>query len=121
MVYTSGIDIGSTYTKALILDADKKIAGYAMNKTGFKLEEVAQETHQLALKEANLEEKDISYIIATGFGRHQATFSDLAVTDLTASSKLPFPKHTHCSRRWRANDESQPIGWKLESKIISPQ
>jgi predicted CoA-substrate-specific enzyme activase len=87
MVYTSGIDIGSTYTKALILDADKKIAGYAMNKTGFKLEEVAQETHQLALKEANLEEKDISYIIATGFGRHQATFSDLAVTDLTASAR----------------------------------
>jgi len=87
MVYTSGIDIGSTYTKALILDAENNITGYAMNKTGFKLEEAAREANHSALKNAGLKEKDVAYTIATGFGRHQFKFCDLAVTDLTAAAR----------------------------------
>ena len=30
MAYTIGLDIGSTYTKGIILDADKNIVGRAM-------------------------------------------------------------------------------------------
>ncbi len=87
MTYTIGIDIGSTYTKALILSADNEIAGYAMSKTGFKLAEAARRVQAEALAEANLEENDLAYSIATGFGRHLIPFTDLAVTDLTASSR----------------------------------
>ena len=87
MTYTSGIDIGSTYTKALILDGENNVMGSAMNKTGFKLEEAAQTAYQNALENAGLKDKDINYTIATGFGRHQIGFSDLAVTDLTATAR----------------------------------
>jgi predicted CoA-substrate-specific enzyme activase len=34
-----------------------------------------------------LQENDIAYSIATGFGRHQVPFTNLAVTDLTASAR----------------------------------
>jgi predicted CoA-substrate-specific enzyme activase len=61
--------------------------GLAMNKTGFKLEEAAQTAYQNALENAGLKDKDINYAIATGFGRHQIGFSDLAVTDLTATAR----------------------------------
>lgn len=87
MDYTSGIDIGSTYTKALILDGKNHIAGYAMKKTGFKLDEAAREAYLVALENAGLKEKDVAYTITTGFGRHQIKFSDLAVTDLTAAAR----------------------------------
>lgn len=87
MTYVAGIDVGSTYTKALILGGGSQVVGRAMNATGFKLADAARQGLDLALKDAELEEKDINYVVATGFGRHQVSFSDVAVTDLTASSR----------------------------------
>lgn len=95
MTFTVGIDVGSTYTKALILNDQLEIAGRALNRTGFKLAEVSQLTYEQALTQAGLESSDVSYVISTGFGRHQVPFSDVAVTDLTASARganLLFPE-----------------------------
>jgi predicted CoA-substrate-specific enzyme activase len=87
MTFTAGIDVGSTYTKALILSDEFEIVGRASNNTGFKLAEIARRTYEQALHEAGLEPNDVSYVIATGFGRHMVPFSDVAVTDLTASAR----------------------------------
>ncbi len=87
MTFTAGIDVGSTYTKALILSDEMEIVGRAINNTGFKLEEIARSTFEEALNESGLESGDVSYVIATGFGRHMVPFSDVAVTDLTASAR----------------------------------
>jgi (R)-2-hydroxyacyl-CoA dehydratese activating ATPase len=95
MIFTAGIDIGSTYTKAVILDEKSAILANALNNTGFKLAEVARQVYQTALRDAGLKESEISYVVATGFGRHMATFSDAQVTDLTASARgatFLFPK-----------------------------
>lgn len=87
MIRTAGIDVGSTYTKAVILDEHGNILGHVLNHTGFKLTEVARQVYQSALDNAGLAESDISYVVATGFGRHMVTFSDAQVTDLTASAR----------------------------------
>lgn len=87
MTYTVGIDVGSTYSKALILTDDFQIVGRALAHTGFKLAEVSRTLFDLALAKAGLTDSDISYVVATGFGRHMVPFSDLAVTDLTASAR----------------------------------
>jgi predicted CoA-substrate-specific enzyme activase len=87
MIFTAGIDVGSTYTKALILSDELEIVGRAINNTGFKLADLARRTFEQALNEAGLESNKVSYIIATGFGRHMVGFSDTAVTDLTASAR----------------------------------
>ncbi len=87
MMYTAGIDVGSTYTKAVILSEDNQIVGKAMDNTGFKLTEVSEKVLHTALVEAGLSQKDVNYIVATGFGRHQARISDVQVTDLTASAR----------------------------------
>ena len=76
MSVTGGIDIGSTYTKAVILDAAHDIVGRAVAPTGFKLTEIAETTYQSALEQAGLTREDVDYVVATGFGRHQATLSD---------------------------------------------
>lgn len=86
MSYTIGIDVGSTYTKALILGDNYEIVGQAMLNTGFKLEQAAERALTMALEAASLQKNDIDYIIATGFGRHQISFRDANVTDLTASA-----------------------------------
>jgi predicted CoA-substrate-specific enzyme activase len=87
MTYTAGIDIGSTYTKAIILCDGNEIVGRSLKNTGFKLAEVSRQVYQSALADAGLTEADVSYLVATGFGRHMATFADTQVTDLTASAR----------------------------------
>ena len=95
MILTGGIDIGSTYTKAVILDENNAVLGQDLTGTGFKLTEVARQSYKQALKNAGVREAEISYVVATGFGRHMASFSDAQVTDLTASARGTislFPK-----------------------------
>ena len=87
MICTAGIDVGSTYTKAVIINEQGKILAHVLNNTGFKLAEVARQVYQSALDNAGLTESGISYVVATGFGRHMVTFSDAQVTDLTASAR----------------------------------
>jgi predicted CoA-substrate-specific enzyme activase len=87
MTYTGGIDIGSTYTKAVVLSSDNEIVGRAMEPTGFKLAEVAERVFEKAVAESGIARNDVRYVVTTGFGRHQGQISDVQVTDLTAAAR----------------------------------
>lgn len=86
MIFTAGIDVGSTYTKAVIVGDDGSIRGRALSNTGFKLAEVSKQVYERGLKDGGLVATDVSYIVSTGFGRHMVSFRDTHVTDLTASA-----------------------------------
>ncbi len=85
--YTAGIDVGSTYTKAVLLSGDDRIAGRALMRTGFKLAEAGERALQQALEAGGLTRDDVAYVATTGYGRFQVPFRDLNVTDLTASAR----------------------------------
>ena len=87
MAHTIGLDIGSTYTKAVVLDHDHQIVARCMQPTGSRLQEAAAQTSTEAAKLAGLGRADIAYAIATGYGRHQYDDTDLQVTDLTATAR----------------------------------
>jgi predicted CoA-substrate-specific enzyme activase len=84
---TAGIDVGSTYTKAVLLDESGKVLGKAMQRTGFRLARAAQETFDKVVEEAGVGRDAIGYVVSTGFGRHQVEFRDVCVTDLTAAAR----------------------------------
>jgi len=86
-MFTAGIDVGSTYTKAVILSDDGQLMGKAMVKTGFRLGEAAERAYRQALENAGLREEDVAYIVSTGYGRYQVPFRDTQVTDLTAHAR----------------------------------
>lgn len=87
MSFTAGIDAGSTYTKAVILDAGGALAAKTMLNTGFRLSEAAAEAYRQALAQAGLAERDVAYIASTGFGRYQVGLRDVQVTDITAQAR----------------------------------
>jgi len=94
MSLTAGIDVGSTYTKAVLLDDGERIVGRGVLKTGFKLAEAARHAYEAALADAGARESDVAYTVATGYGRYQVDFSNVHVTDLTAAARgatLLFP------------------------------
>lgn len=83
----AGIDVGSTYTKAAILDRDNALVGRALIKTGFKLGDAAERALTAALEQAGLQRDDLAYIATTGYGRFQVPFRNVNVTDLTATAR----------------------------------
>ncbi|HLB29687.1 MAG TPA: acyl-CoA dehydratase activase [Dehalococcoidia bacterium] len=87
MVYTAGIDIGSTYTKVIVLNERWEIVGRALTKTGFNLGKAANTGYAMGLESAGLTEKDIAYVASTGYGRYMASFRDIQVTELTCHSR----------------------------------
>ncbi|NQU50457.1 MAG: hypothetical protein HQ519_17545 [Planctomycetes bacterium] len=94
MTITAGIDVGSTYTKAVLLNEKDEILARYMVQTGFKLADAARRCYDAILESSGIRVDQVEYLIATGFGRHQVDFKDLHVTDLTASARgasLLFP------------------------------
>ena len=87
MTYTAGIDVGSTYTKAIVLREDGTIVGRAVEPTGFRLAEIADVVLREAIAAAGITAEDVRYTIVTGFGRHQVTKVDVRVTDVTAAAR----------------------------------
>jgi predicted CoA-substrate-specific enzyme activase len=87
MIHTAGIDVGSTYAKAVVLRQDGTIAGRSIEPTGFRLTEIAEQVLRQATAEAGVAPSDVRYTIATGFGRHQMMNADVRVTDLTAAAR----------------------------------
>ncbi len=85
MTLTAGIDVGSTYTKVVLVE-DGRIVGSALRMTGFRLDEVARETLSECLAIAGRARDELEYVVGTGMGRHQAADKNLHVTDLTASA-----------------------------------
>ncbi len=93
-IITAGIDVGSTYTKAVVLGEGGRILGVDLRPTGFCLEEAAVASYRAAIAEAGLKDGDVAYVASTGYGRFQVPFRDLHVTDLTAAARgarLLFP------------------------------
>jgi len=86
MSYTAGLDVGSTYTKAIILAEGNQIVGRGMVNTGFKLDQAARRAFELALQEAALAPEQLDYVVGTGYGRYQVPFRDVNVTDLTSAA-----------------------------------
>lgn len=87
MSYVIGVDVGSTYTKAVILSHERKIIGRSMVASGFKLDKASETVYNQILEKTGLTRNQIKYTISTGFGRHRVQYRDITVTDLTATAR----------------------------------
>lgn len=86
MIYTLGIDIGSTTTKCVILgDGNKYIAdSLVIGGAGTK---APDEAFKLALKEASLEKESLSAVLATGYGRFNFSETSLQMSELSCHAR----------------------------------
>jgi predicted CoA-substrate-specific enzyme activase len=86
-MHFAGIDIGSTMTKVIIIDENENIKSYVIGATGPEHRRLANKTFLDALKQAGLKNEEISYAVATGYGRINVPFADRQLTELTCHSK----------------------------------
>lgn len=87
MSYFAGIDIGSLCTKAVILDSDKKIKAYTIIRSGAVYKGAGETALKEALTKAGLKQDDISFIVATGYGRARVPLADAQVTEISCHGR----------------------------------
>jgi (R)-2-hydroxyacyl-CoA dehydratese activating ATPase len=87
MAYAAGVDVGSTQTKAVVLDEDGSIAGRALIDTGANVVVAAERAYEAALADAAVEERQIGYVVGTGYGRYRVTFGNAQVTEISCHAR----------------------------------
>ena len=85
--YTAGVDVGSTQTKAVILDGAGEPCGRALIDTGAHVVTAAENAFRLALADAGLARADVGYVVGTGYGRYRVTFGDAQVTEISCHAR----------------------------------
>ncbi len=83
-MYVAGVDIGSTFSKAVVIDGSGKVTGTAVRRTGFKLALASEGVFDDLLKDAGLGRAEITYVAATGYGRYTVAFRHTQITELTS-------------------------------------
>ena len=94
-LYFAGIDIGSTMTKVVLTDEHSNLLAVVKGPTGPEHRRLANEVMRQALEHAGLSIGDISYIVATGYGRLNVPFADRQITELSCHARgvsSLFPK-----------------------------
>jgi predicted CoA-substrate-specific enzyme activase len=83
--YFVGLDIGSTMTKVVILADGREWS--LIGPTGPEHRKLANRVMEKALGLAGIAFADVTYIVATGYGRINVPFADRQVTEITCHAK----------------------------------
>ncbi len=82
MKYSLGIDLGSTFSKAVVL-GDGTMLSYAVIPSGGNYAEAARKVSTAAVEKAAISDTDVSTRIATGYGATAVDFADHTLPDIS--------------------------------------
>ena len=85
-IITSGVDVGSVSSQAVIL-ADGKLYAYSNMRTGSDSPDSAMKAINWAMKDTGLKLEDIVYTVGTGYGRVNVPFSQRAITEIACHAR----------------------------------
>ncbi|MEJ2262847.1 MAG: acyl-CoA dehydratase activase [Anaerolineales bacterium] len=97
MAYAAGVDVGSTQTKAIVINEDAEIVSRSLVDTGANVVKAAEQAFHKALIDGDLREEEVEYVVGTGYGRYRVTFGNTQVTEISCHARgsvKMFPK-TH--------------------------
>jgi len=86
-VLVGGVDVGSTQTKAVILDDSRRIRGRSLIDTGANVTKAAENAFAAAAADAGVATGSVAYVIGTGYGRYKVTFGHAQVTEISCHAR----------------------------------
>ena len=88
-MYKIGIDLGSSYTKGVLVDNDNKIVDYLLTRTGFDFNKAANK-----IIDKFSAKHEIEYPVYTcGYGRDELKIPFVSNTEIIALSRAVFEKY----------------------------
>ncbi len=87
MAYAAGVDVGSTQTKAVVVDEESRIVGRAIIDTGSNVVTAAEKAFQAALANGKIPDEEVEYVVGTGYGRYKVTFGNTQITEISCHAR----------------------------------
>lgn len=87
MRFSSGVDVGSTQTKAAIVQDGVGIVARALVDTGANVTRAAEHAFQLACREARIEPENVGFVVGTGYGRYRINFGNAQMTEISCHAR----------------------------------
>jgi len=87
MAYAAGVDVGSTQTKAVLLNEQRQIVARALIDTGANVVSAAENAFFQALGNGGVQEEEVAYVVGTGYGRYRVTFGNTQVTEISCHGR----------------------------------
>lgn len=84
-IYFGGIDIGSSTSKAVIIDAKNNIVSSVVHKTGIDMKKISLTVFEEAKKD--IKDENIKFIVSTGYGRRIVPFANKNITEITCTAR----------------------------------
>jgi benzoyl-CoA reductase subunit D len=83
----AGIDVGSKFTKVVLVNENREIIGTSNIRTGIDHQKTVEEALNEAFKSAGISKDDVDKFVATGFGKISVPFADSELTQVVAAGK----------------------------------
>jgi predicted CoA-substrate-specific enzyme activase len=87
MIFGAGVDVGSTQTKAVIVDETRRIVARTLIATGANVTRAGERAFVTACETAGLPREAVGYVVGTGYGRYKVTFGDAQITEITCHAR----------------------------------
>ncbi len=87
MQYAAGVDIGSTQTKAVLMDLSRAIVARTVIPTGAHVIRAGRRALEAIVAEANVRPEEVEYVVGTGYGRYKVEAGDAQVTEISCHAR----------------------------------
>ncbi len=91
MRFAAGVDVGSTQTKAVIMEDNggngARIVARSLADTGANVQKAAEHGFVTACREAGIPTQQIGFVVGTGYGRYKITFGNAQMTEITCHAR----------------------------------
>jgi predicted CoA-substrate-specific enzyme activase len=84
----AGIDAGSRAIKAVLFESESgDVIGSGVADQGVKQDDLAEKLFGKVLREANVKRRQVSRIVATGYGRNAIKIADTTITEISCQAR----------------------------------
>jgi predicted CoA-substrate-specific enzyme activase len=128
-IHYSGVDVGASTTKAVIIDQSAEVLGYSVTDTGADFKGAAESAFKESLENAKDAQPGNCRIVGTGYGRRNVSFADETKTEISCHARGSFhhfPRaHTlidiggQDSKIVKVDDKGKRVGFKMNRKCAA--
>lgn len=128
-LYFSGVDVGASTTKAIIIDHATQVCGYSVTNTGADFGGAAESAFQEALGMAEDSAAKNCPVVSTGYGRRNVSFAVGTKTEISCHARGSFyhfsKAHTlidiggQDSKVVKVDDQGKRVGFKMNRKCAA--
>ncbi|HYX70239.1 MAG TPA: acyl-CoA dehydratase activase [Terriglobales bacterium] len=89
MRVAAGVDVGSTQTKAILLEENARplIVARGLVDTGANVRKAAEHAFHVVCQEAGIHPHDVGFVVGTGYGRYNISFGNAQMTEISCHAR----------------------------------